>query len=190
MAAEKPMDWPAINRTNAADTSYATPSYQTYTSARSSRFGWVIAAQTEWMDAAPYTGLYLAAQAMQAGYYTEIGVFGQRLPRDGDGMPDKTRYFMSVRFGMDSTISPYAKLGFNPLHLFNDSDEMRLDMHAQAGISWQLPQLFRLDLYGAVHSLEYRRPYDPNLHAFDRGMQSSFQRQNQFAAGVRINMVF
>lgn len=189
-AAEESTDWPTFSRTNVADTFYATPRYQANTSSRSSRFGWVIGVQTEWMDAAPYMGQYLAVQAMQTGYYTEIGVFAQRLPRDGDDMPDKTRYFMSVRFGMDNTVSPYAKLGFNPLQLINDSDELRLDLHAEGGVSWQLPQFLRLDFYGAVHSFEYRTPYDPNLNTVDRAWQPTFQRQNHLAVGVRVNLVF
>ncbi|MCC5824529.1 hypothetical protein [Alkalimonas sp.] len=170
-----------------------TPYYQrrSPSSRNKDRFHWVIGVHSDWIDDAPYPGVYLAAQARFSDYFTEIGVLGQRLPRDGADVQGKTRYFMTVRFTMNQPISPYGMIGANPLQWLFDSGDMRLDLHAQAGLSWQDPSaMLRVDAYGAMYSFETRRPYDPTETWFDQERRGNFERTTEWALGLRLSLMF
>lgn len=182
--------WDGLDASSFESGHYAAPHYQAVSVNRPSQLNWVLGVQGEWIDSAPYMGISAAAQMVRGGYYTELGFFGQRLPRDGADLPDKTRYFLSFRFGKDEAISPYVLFGLNPIEIFNASEDARLDLHGQLGMSWQLIEFWRVDFYGALHSLEHRIPYDSNQHSLDRALQPTFQRQNHFAAGIRVSLVF
>ena len=151
----------------------------------------VVGVSTDLLNDTLHPGGYLAAQVRFADYFTEIGVLGQRLPRAGAELPDKTRYFMTVRFTMNQPIGPYAMIGLNPLQWLDGAEDMRLDLHAQAGLSWQSSgSLLRLDAYGAMYSFESRRPYDPRESMFDRERKGEFVRSTQWGAGLRLSLMF
>ncbi|MEN3158980.1 hypothetical protein ABC502_11405 [Alkalimonas sp. NCh-2] len=151
----------------------------------------VMGVSTDLLDDTLHRGGYVAAQVRFADYFTEIGVLGQRLPRAGAEQPDKTRYFMTVRFTLNQPISPYGMIGFNPLQWLDSVEEMRLDLHAQAGLSWQSSgSSLRLDAYGAMYSFESRRPYDPTESRFDRDRKGDFVRSTQWGAGLRLSLMF
>ncbi|MEE2024983.1 MULTISPECIES: hypothetical protein [Alkalimonas] len=158
------------------------------------RFHGVVGVSADVLDDTLHPGGYLAVQGRSDDFFTEIGVLGQRLPRSGTEQPDKTRYFMTVRLSMNQPIGPYGMIGFNPLQWLQwlDSEEdMRLDLHAQAGLSWQSSgSLLRLDAYGAMYSFESRRPYDPTESRFDRDRKGDFVRSTQWGAGLRFSLMF
>lgn len=151
----------------------------------------VVGISSDVLDNTLHPGGYVAAQVRFDDYFTEIGVLGQRLPQAGTAQPDKTRYLTTVRFTMNQPISPYGMIGFNPFQWLEGAENVKIDLHAQAGVSWQNPSSsLRIDAYGAMYSFESRRPYDPAESWFDRDRKGDFVRSTQWGVGLRLSLMF
>lgn len=157
---------------------------QSYAARSTAPENWVLGVNSDWLDEAAHLGGYLAIRGVSAErWYLEFGALAQRLPRKNQYRPDQTRYFMSVRVGMDTPISPYIAVGLNPLQvifdqLINDEESYRFDVHAQLGLSFQAADALRLDLYGSFFAIDKYQAY--------REVHTQYYN----SVGVRLNLLF